>query len=176
MGDPISLTMMALSTAMGAAGSAASGASQSAMDNYQAGIAAQNQKIDQQNAGYALIAGEGQAAKSGAMGRFRVGQTRDLQGKSNFNVNSGSPAAVVASEQQTSALNQTAIRSSAAKEAYDYNIGATGAANQAAADRSAAANARTTGDIGIASSLIGGASNIASKWSDINRTGWNMGF
>ena len=152
-------------------GSYESAQSQKAMYNYQAGIALQNQQIAKQNEGYALTEGEDRAAQSGMASRYRLGQIITAQGASGFNVNSGTNTNVQSGQQLIANTEQTTILSNAAKTAYDYDIGAVQAGEQASADKAAASNAQTAGDIGIASSILGTAGSVSSKWMQGTQSG-----
>jgi len=162
-----------------AIGAESSASSQAAMYNYQAGIARQNQLIDKQNMGYALQQGENNAAQSGMASRFRAGQIVAGQAASGFNVNSGTNVAVQKGQAQTANLEQTTIRSNAAKAAYDFDIGAVQAGEQASAYSAAAANAKTAGDINVASSILGTVGSVSSKWMQAQQSGifssWGAG-
>jgi hypothetical protein len=141
------------------------------MYNYQAGIAQQNQLIDKQNAEYSLQTGENQAAQSGMATRYRMGQITTAQAASGFNVNTGTNVDVRKGQQLVGDTEQTAIHSNAAKTAYDYDIGATQAGEQASAYKAASTNATTAGDIGIASSVLGTAGSVSSKWLQGQQSG-----
>lgn len=154
----------------------AAGASQQAsanaqMYNYQAGIAQQNQQIAEQNKSYALIQGEANAAQSGMASRFRMGSIITGQAASGFDVNSGSNKQVQESASQVANTEQTIIRSNSAKAAYDYEIGAVQAGEQASAYSASAVNAKTAGDIAVTSSILGTAGSVSDKWLQGQQSG-----
>ena len=103
-------------------GQAIGDVSQSQTYGYQSAISAQNAIIAKQNAGYALMTGEHKAGQSGTATRYREGQIQAAQGASNLNVNTGTQAQVQQSQRLVGQEEQTAIRSSAAKTAYDYDV------------------------------------------------------
>lgn len=177
--DPISLGVMTAvslgATVAGgvasAAGAAGQASSQAAMYNYQAGISQQNQAIAKQNEQYALISGEANAAQSGMASRFRAGQIVTAQGASGFEVGSGTNVDVQKGQALIAGTEQTTIRSNTAKAAYDFDIGAVQAGEQASAYSASAVNAQTAGGINVASSILGTAGSVASKWTQGQQTG-----
>jgi hypothetical protein len=153
MALPIAIAGLGASLVGGAAsavGAATSATAQAGMYNYQAGIAKQNEQ-------FALNAGEGQASQQGMKARAQIGQTKAAQGASGFLLGSGTNADVVSSERSIANLEQTTTRSNANQAAYGY-------AAQSELDVAAAKNAQTAGDIGIASSVLGTAGSVSSKW------------
>lgn len=169
MVDPVTLgTIGLISTIAGgavSAGGALLGAqSQAAMYRYQAGVAQQNAQIAKNNAGYALQSGEQQAAQSGMASRARLGGIVTGQAASGFDVNSGTNTKVQQGQQLIASTDQTIIRSNAAKRAYDFDVGATQAEEQAGAYGSAADNSLLAGTISAAGSIIGTAGSVSGKW------------
>jgi hypothetical protein len=154
----------ALGSVIGGIGSIFQGNAESAAMNYQAGIATQNANIAKQNAAWASSAGENQAEQSGMKTAAQVGQITADRAASNLDIKSGSNTEVVAGQREIGQMDQDAIRSNAYKQAYGYNIEAAGEENQANLDKSGAANAQTAGGLGMVSSLIGGATSVATKW------------
>lgn len=174
MVDPISATAMATvslgSTAAGgitgAIGSLFGGSAQSNMYKYQAGIAAMNAQIAQQNANYDLAVGEVQAQQSGMKTRAVIGATRAQQGASGLDVNTGTAVQVRASEAELGAEDMALIRSNAAKRAYGDEVTAVQDTAQSELDTYAARNSQTAGVIGAFSSVLGAGGSISSKWVD----------
>ena len=141
----------ALGGVTSALGAFTGAAAQSAMYSYQAGIAKQNEQ-------FALNAGERQAATSGMASRLREGQIVAGQAASGFDVNSGTNKDVQQSQKLIDQTEQTNIRSNANERAYGF-------AAQSEVDVAAADNAKTAGDLGVASSILGAAGSVASKWT-----------
>lgn len=169
MADPVSLG--AISIGLSAGGSLASafgaqskGKAAQQMYNYQAGIADFRKKIALQNRDYALQVGESQAQRYGLKAAATQATTRAVEGASGIDVGSGSKAAVIKSEQKVAAMDMATIRNNAARTAYGYMVEATGEEAQAGLYRLAGTNARKAGNIDMASSLISGATSVASKW------------
>lgn len=147
-----------------AIGAFVGGEAQQQMYNYQAGIAKLNAQIAQQNATYATQVGEIQATQAGLQGGQRLGQIKAAQGASGLDVNSGSAKQVQSSQQLITASDTAAIRSNAARTAYNYANQAVGFTAQANLDTVAGQNARLSGLIGAGSSLLGAASSVSSQW------------
>ena len=142
---------------LGMFGSLLGGKTQQAMYNYQAGIA----KI---NAQYIRQAGEVEAQQSGMRTRAEIGQTKAIEGASNLDVNKGSAPLVRTSEAKIGQENMAIIRSNAAHRAFGQDV-------QASIDVSAGKNAVVAGEIGAASSILGAASSVSSKWMQGNQIG-----
>ena len=169
MADPATLGMIGIGSSLGggllsAFGAKRSGEAQQQMYNYQAQVAQINAQIDKQNAEYALNQGEQQAQQFGLHAAQQRGQIIANQGASGVAIGSGSAAEVVRSQDLLTRMDLTQIRSNAAKTAYDFNVKATMDLNQATLDTMAGINARTAGDINAASSILGTAGSVSSKW------------
>lgn len=167
----VGMGAQAAGSIVGAIGSIWQGQAQSQMYNYQAGIAKVNQQIEQQNANYALQVGEVAAQQSGLQTKAVVSGTKAAQGASNIDVNSGSTTAVRSSETELGQENEAIIRADAAKRAYGYSVGAFQQGAQAEIYKTSAATSITAGDIGAASSLLGGVSGVSSKWLQASQSG-----
>lgn len=192
MADPVTGTMAAVSIGSsifggitGAQGAETTAAANAAADNfkaqeyqYQAGVARANQVIAERNANYAIYAGEEQAQEGGMKLRAEIGQTKAQQGAGGLDVNSGSDAAVRTSEYNIGQENIAITRNNAAKVAYGYDVEAFQASQQAAWDvtgssfeTQAAGFAQKAGDINAMSSILGGVSSVASKFSGAYTSG-----
>lgn len=147
-----------------ALGNIFSGEAQQKMYDYQAGIAKLNEKIANQNAAYASNVGELQAGQFGYKAAAQLGMIRAGQGSRGLDVNTGSNLQVQKSQELLSGTEMTAIRSNAAKTAYDYKVQGTQFAAQANLDTLAGQNALSAGFIGATSSILGAASSASSEW------------
>jgi hypothetical protein len=156
---------------LGAFGANQAGQANSAMYQYQAGIALMNENIARQNASYATAVGEVEAQQSGMQTRAQIGQTKATQGASGLDVNKGSAVDVRASEADIGAENQAITRASAARAAYGYNVEAAQDQAQATVDQMQAKQAAEAGKISALGSLLGGASSVSSKWLSANSQG-----
>ncbi len=169
MADPATLGMIGIGSSvggglLGAFGAKKTGQAQQQMYNYQAQVAQINAQIDRQNAEYALNQGEQQAQQFGLHAAQQRGQIIANQGASGIAIGSGSNAEVVRSQNLLTRMDLTQIRSNAAKTAYDFNVKATMDLNQATLDTMAGQNAKLAGDINAASSILGTAGSVSSKW------------
>lgn len=144
--------------------SAIGGQDQQQMFNYQAGVATLNAQISRQNATYATQVGEHQAENAGLQGGQRLGKIKAAQGASGLDVNSGSSKQVQTSQAEITSMDTTAIRSNAARTAFNYSNQAQGFEAQAQADTIAGKNARMAGLIGAGSSLLSSAASVSSEW------------
>lgn len=152
-------------------GSLFGGAGQQAAYNYKAQVALNNKKIAEQNARYALQAGENEALISGMKTRAQLGTTLARQGASGLDVNSGSAVDVRESEAEIGSFNQMMIRANAARTSYGYKTQAMNFQAEAVSDKMAGENAMTAGEIGGLSSLIGGGTAVADKWYKFTEAG-----
>ena len=165
MADPISMVALgatAIGSGVSAYGKYQEGQSQSAMYNYQAGVAQVNAQIAKQDANYTLQAGGVQSQEAGMRERAVIGATRAGFGASN--VAGASKNAVVSSEIEVGQQTQGIIAANAAKRAYGYEVGAASDTAQAGADQFAAETSKTAGGIGAVSSILGGIGSVSSKW------------
>lgn len=139
--------------------------------NYQAGIADINSKLAKQDADYTRAVGEVNAQASGMKTRQMIGAQTAAQGASGIDLASGSAVEVRKSQAAVGAQDQILIRSEAAKKAYGYEVEATKQKLQGDNLRAAGSNARLAGWLGAGSSVLGGVSSVASKWSQGNSIG-----
>lgn len=167
----IGIAGSALSGLLGAQGAAQSGQAQSQMLQYQAGIARLNQQIAENNRIQALNVGQQQAQQQGMADRFTMGRIRAAQGASGIDVGGTTAKAVQEGQQTIATMNQSTIRNNAAKVAYGYETSAEVASAQGQMYDAAAANVRAAIPLNVASSLIGGATSVSSKWLQASQYG-----
>lgn len=152
------------------------GIDQQEMYNYQAGVARLNAQIAEQNATYATQVGELQATRAGLQGGQLMGRIRAAQSASGLDINTGSAKQVQSSQREATGNSIAAIRSNAAKTAYNYRTEGVQYIAQAQLDTLAGRNARVSGMIGAASSVLGGASSVSSEWMRGQQLGlWSGG-
>jgi hypothetical protein len=173
MVDPVSLGVMA---AVGMAGTAAggligglgakeSGDAAAGASTYKAGVALLNKQVADQNAAWALQAGDTQAEVKGLQEGQKIGMEKVVQSASGLDVNTGT-AAKVREDMGTAALfDQNVIRWDSSKTAYGYEVKAASDTAESRLDLMAADQYRTAGDIGELTSFINAGSSVASKWS-----------
>jgi hypothetical protein len=144
--------------------------------DYQAGVARMNAQIAEQNANYATQVGEIQAGAYGYKAAQTLGSIKAVQGSHGLDVRSGSMKQVQESQQLISATDMAAIRSNAAKNAFDYRQQAQGDVAQAEVDTMAGRNAQSAAGVKAASSFIGAASSVDSQWLAGQKSGlWGNG-
>jgi hypothetical protein len=153
-----------LGSLFGASGAERTGAAQSQMYNYQAGVAQLNSKIALQNADYARQIGEQQAAQTGEAEAQRIGQIKAAQGSSGLDVGGGSAAAVRAGQHRIAEIDMTTLREGAAKTAYSYDVQSKQYDQQAQLYKMAGADAMQAGRIKAATSILGGVTAVSSEW------------
>lgn len=156
--------------AFGAYGASKTADAQSQAYQYQAGIAQMNAQIGKQNADYERHVGEVQAQQEGMKTAQVIGDTKAKQAGSGIDVNSGTSAAVRDTQHEIGQYDQATIRSNAARRAYGYEVEAASATASGNLASFSASNARTAGNIGIASSLISAGGSVASKWMQYGST------
>lgn len=155
----------------GAMGAMQQGEAQGQMYGYQAAVARNNAIIAKQNADYSLATGEQKAMISGMKSRQEIGSAIARMGASGVAVGQGSSKDVLESAGKIAMMDQSIIRNNAAREAYGYEVAASGAMAQAGAYEAAGANARQAGGINALSSILGSASSVSSKWLSASSTG-----
>lgn len=157
-----SIAATAVGAGIQAEGAQYQGKAQANLYNYQAGVAQANKILADQDANYARESGEVSAQQSGMKTRTEVGETRAGFGAGN--VAGASVNAVEKSETEIGQDNAALIRSNAAKRAFGFEVESAKDTAQGQVYQSAAQTSRTSADISSLSSIIGGASQVASKW------------
>ena len=153
------------------------GQAEQKMYDYQAGVARMNAQIAEQNATTASNTGEFNAMLSGLRGAAAMGTMKSVQASHGLDIRSGSAKQVQQSQSTFNQLNQSAIRSDAAKTAFNFRNQAAADTAQAGADVVAGENARTASVIKAETSMIGGASSVSQQWLQGQKMGipgmWN---
>lgn len=168
--DPATLGVLSLAGSAGQAIFGAVGASQSAeasakATQYQAQVARNNQIIAQNNAQYAVSAGDAAAQRADMKTRAVAGAIEAAQGASGIDLNSPTSKNVRDSALQIGRLDAETIRSNADLTARSYEATAVNQGAQAGLSDMAARSERSAGTTGAFASLISGASSFADKWA-----------
>lgn len=176
MADPFTMAAIGMAASAASAGVSAVGSMQAGDASakayqYQAGVAEVNKKIAQQNADYQLKTGDTEAQQYGMKSKFQQGTIRAGQASSGFDVDTGTNARVQDSQSRISRIDQSQIRTNAGRRAYAYDVEAYNKGASADMARSSASNAETAGQIGALSSIVGGVSSVATKWSTASQNG-----
>jgi hypothetical protein len=160
-----------LGAGVGAYGAIEQGNATSAADKYNAQIAANNAIIATQSANYAGAAGTAQAEQVGLQSRTKLGSIVANEGASGVDINSKSNLQVQSSARELGELNAITIRSNAARTAYGYQVQGANDTAQSNLDTFSAGQAETAGDIGAASSVLGGLGSAASNYAKFTMNG-----
>jgi gas vesicle protein len=168
---PASAATSLIGGVVGAVGSVFSADASASMYNFKAGIAQMNATIAQQNAAWAVNSGGIKASEEGLKDAQEIAQTKTNQSASGIDVTTGSHEAVHSDQTDVAKYNQGIIRADAAHTAYGYETQAAADTAEVSLDKASASNAITAGWLGAASSILGGASSVASKWSQGNSIG-----
>jgi hypothetical protein len=174
--DPVTLAGTSLGATLAGGGVSTlgalqSGGAQSSAYRYQAGVAAMNASIAENNANYATAVGESKAQISGMQTRAQIGATKAIQSGTNLNVNTGSAVDVRASEADIGEENEMTIRSNAAREAYGFRTQAAGDIAQENLYNAAASNTKKASNINALTSILGTAASVSSKWAMFSKQG-----
>ncbi len=167
MADPLSIASMGMSAVgagINAFGAIQSGAAQSRMYQYQAGVAETNQKIALQNRDYALNVGETEAVRYGMGAADRAAKIKTGMSMSGMDIGSGSKADVQSSLKTVSGMDLEQTSKNAARKAYGYEVEAAQNTAQAGLYTRAASDAESAGGIKALGSLVSGAGSVADKW------------
>jgi hypothetical protein len=164
-----SLALGAAGTAMNVVGQSQQAQQQAAQSSYQAQVARNNQMIAERNATLAQQQGEVQAQQQQLKTAQLEGSQRAALASQGGDVNSGSPLDILGDTARAGATDVATIRSNAGLNAYGFRLQGANAAGQANLYSANAANTMANLPFGIGSSLLGGASSLANKWSDFTR-------
>lgn len=174
MGDPVTwaVILAGTGTALAVAGAAnsaaaatAGGKAQQSAAQYQAQVARNEATIANQNAGYALQAGDVAANNVSMKGRARLGAVKAAQSANGVDINTGSAVAVRAGDAEGSRLDALTTRHQAELEAYGYRTNATSKQAQAGLYDKEAAYAPVAARYQAVGGLLSTASSLAFKWS-----------
>ena len=177
--DPISASTLAIASiatsAVGAGvsafGSMQSAQAQSAAAKYQAQVAFLNQQVQQQNAAYERQKGDVDAQAQDMKNKARLGAIDAAEGASGFDLSSGSSVDTRDSAARLGRLDTLTVRSNAERRAQDFDVAAIGQGAQGNLDLMKAKSAMSAGRIGVATSILGGVSSVADKWSSFTTKG-----
>lgn len=167
----VAMGMSALSGLAGAGSSLMGGNATAAADRYQAQVAQNNAARSAQAADVVQQQGQVQAQSYYQQGDQRMAAARAGYGASGVDVNSGSALDAQSSIARTTAQNVNAVGYDADVQAVGYRNQAANYQTQAGLDLASARQAKTAGLLGAASSLIGSASAVSSKWDMFKNAG-----
>lgn len=137
---------------------------QQQMYQYRAHVARLNAQINRQNAEWARDRGEKEGLQYGLKAGHQAGAIKVAQAASGFDINTGTAKDVQTSQRKIVGMDLAMIRENAARIAFDYENKAKMDEEQARMDIMAGDNAREAGKFSLLGSIIGGVSNVSSKW------------
>ena len=164
------LAVGAIGAGISAYGTVEQGQATSNAAKYNAQVAQNNATIAARNANYATQAGEEKAFTTSLQGAETLGSIKTAQAAGGVDVNTGSNLAVQKSEREVSNLDTQTVLNNAQLVAYGYRSQQTGFKAQAGLEQLAAAQAPVGTDIGAAGGLLGSASGLSFKWSQVSPT------
>lgn len=156
--------LLAVGTAIGVVGQIRQSQAASQQASYQAQIAAQNRQAAEQNARETLSAGQAEEQRRRVITSQQLGRARANAGASGFDTTSESFLDEFGGIAQSGEIDALNARKESTSQANNYlrQAGMFGA--EQSMYNSAANNARTSGWLNAAGSLIGGGSRVASYW------------
>lgn len=146
------------------------GRAQSAMYNYQAGVADVNARLAAQDTIYAAKSGDILTQRAGMEGRAIIGATKVAQGGGNIQVGTGSAGRVVSSEVEIAQQNEAIAAANARKQAYGFRVAGAEDTAQAGAYRSAAGTSTVAAGYQAEASILGGVASVASKFGQMGQS------
>jgi hypothetical protein len=141
------------------------------MYQYKAGVAQANARIAAANAQYEREVGDIRVQRAGLEGGQTLGTMKVGQAASGLQIGTGSAALARTSQIAGIQSNEATIQSDAARKAYGYEVQGMDYSAEGGLDVMSAQNAQTAGQWQVASSLLGGATGVADKWSKFSQAG-----
>lgn len=163
--------------AVSAGGSLLGGIAAGNAASYQAQVAENNAKIAQQNATYALQAGEAKQEQTGLRAAEEGGAIKTALAANNTDVNTGSALDVEQGQREKGQLERETVANNAELQAYGYRSQATGFEAQAGLDEATASEAPIGGALNAAGGLLSSSSAIGFKWgggSSVASNPWSL--
>lgn len=159
-----SLVIGGIGTAVSAIGAISSGQAQAQQANYAAQVARNNATIANQNARYAMEAGQAKTEDEGLRASARLASVRAGIAAGGLDPNTGSAADVQTSDRSIGYLDTVRTQQQAALNAYGYRTQSTNFTAEAGLDTARAGADTTAGEIGAAGDLLSGASSVGDKY------------
>lgn len=152
--------MMALtlsSTLLGAAGAVQQGQATAASSRYNAQVQEMNATLADRRAKDALERGAVEEQRKRQQVAGLQGQQKAAMAANGVDLTFGSPLDTIVDSAVMGEMDALTIRTNTAREAYDYKVGAVNQRAGATMSRAAADNAETSGYLGAAGTILGGA-------------------
>jgi hypothetical protein len=166
----LALVAGAVGAGVSAYGTAEAGKATANAANYNAQVARNNATIANQNADYAVAAGEESAATQSRKNAATSGKIKATQAASGVDVNTGSAVGVQESQRETGQLDSETVLNNAELQAYGYRSQATGFQATAGLETEEAEQAPVGADLSAAGGLLGSASSLGLKWSQLGNS------
>ena len=161
------LIVGAIGAGVSAYGTAEAGKAQANAANYNAQVARNDATIATQNADYVVAAGQEATANQSRKNAAVSGKVKATQAASGVDVNTGSSKDVQVSERETGQLDSETVLNNAELKAYGYRSQATGFEATAGLESQEAEQAPIGADLSAAGGLLGSASSLGLKWSQL---------
>jgi hypothetical protein len=164
MGIDGGASLMLLTTAMSAAGAAASGVAASNAASYQAEVSAQNAKFAGEKAEIGMQDAATKSAELGMQNKATMGKLQAGLAASGLDVNSGSTKGVLEGEREITKMGQRDYAKAASMDWWSAKREQYSATAESELQKSKAESAAYAGAINAGSSLLGGASKLKSEY------------
>ncbi len=142
----------------------------SAAASYQSQVASNNQIIADQKAADALQRGKIDERQQRIKTALRIGQANASAAARGVEVGTGSAGDITATLAHVGELDALTARSNAEREAYNFQLQGQQYLSDASLTDLKASNIRSSDKLGIASTTLTGATNVADKWYGYNKT------
>jgi hypothetical protein len=174
--DPSTLGVASLvaalaGTAVGTVGTISSAQAQSANAAYQAQISANNTTIANQNARYAMEAGNAKEQQTAIQERQTQGEVTAALAANGLDVNAGTPEDVRKTTRESGQLTEQQVIDNAALQAYGYRTTATNFAAESGLQTAESGQAATAGNIAAAGGILAGASGVGLDYAKLYQAG-----
>ena len=141
------------------------GQAQADAARYQAQVARNNEIIAEEQANATRQEGAIKAQMEDQKSAQLIGKQDAILGASGVDMESGSALAVRQSQAGLARLDALTVRSNAEKKAWGFDVEASNQRAQQQLDYMKASAAEDAGQLGMFSSILGGASSAAKSWS-----------
>src|SRR6202021_3155278 len=168
---PLALIAGIAGAGISAYGTAEAGQAQANAANYNAGVAANNGAIGNNSTAYSVAAGQEATSTQSRKNAAVSGKIKATQAASGVDVNTGSAVDVQKSQRETGELDSETVLNNSELQAYGYRSQATGFQATSQLETEEAEQAPIGADLSAAGGLLGSASSLGLKWSQLGNTG-----
>ena len=154
---------------VGAAGTVLGGIAQGNAASYQAQVAQNNATIEQNNAKYAVQAGQARAQATSLKNAAAGGAVKAAQAASGIDVNTGSAVDVQKTQRELGQLDTETVLNNSELQAYGYRSAATSYSATAGLEETEAAQAPIGAAIGATGNLLSNASSLGLNWAKLGQ-------